>query len=379
MSSPNLSTNFRWLRTGDEVFPAMLAAIDAAQTSIRLESYIYVDGVLGKRFRDALVRAQLCGVAVKVMVDSFGSITLPGNFWEQLIAAGGQFHWFNPMSLKRFVIRDHRKMLVCDEQIAFIGGFNIASEYEGDGVTKGWRDLGLQVTGPLARELAAAFDEQFARADFRHRRFVRLRKFTARKQVSVRGGELLLSGPGRGGNPIKRALQDDLVGARDVKIIQAYFLPTWRIRRELMRVVRRGGRVQLILAGKSDVLLSQLAARSLYQRLLRAGVEIYEYQPQILHAKLIVVDQVVYVGSANLDARSLHINYELLMRLPDRQLAAEARKIFAADLQHCRSIERVAWRKSRTFWNKLKERWAYFLFARVDTYVARRQFRTLRH
>jgi len=144
-------------------------------------------------------------------------------------------------------------------------------------------------------------------------------------------------------------------------------------------VVRRGGRVQLILAGKSDVLLSQLAARSLYQRLLRAGVEIYEYQPQILHAKLIVVDQVVYVGSANLDARSLHINYELLMRLPDRQLAAEARKIFAADLQHCRSIERVAWRKSRTFWNKLKERWAYFLFARVDTYVARRQFRTLRH
>ena len=378
MSSPN-ATTFRWLRTGDDVFPAMLAAIDAAQKTIRLEIYIYADSALGKRFRDALVRAQQRGVDVKVMVDSFGSITLPGNFWDQLIAAGGQFHWFNPMSLKRFGIRDHRKMLVCDEQIAFIGGFNIASEYEGDGVTKGWHDLGLQITGPLVRELAAAFDDQFSRAAFRHRRFVRLRKSAARKLISARDGELLLSGPGRGRNPIKRALQKDLVNAQDVKIIQAYFLPTWRIRRELIRVARRGGRVQLILAGKSDVPLSQLATHSLYQRFLRAGVEIYEYQPQILHAKLIIVDEVVYAGSANLDTRSLHINYELLVRLPDRKLTTEALKIFSNDLKHCRRVEREAWRKSRTFWNKLKERWAYFLFVRVDTYIARRQWKTLRH
>src|SRR6185436_1809917 len=97
-----------------------------------------------------------------------------------------------------------------------------------------------------------------------------------------------------------RTLQKDLINARDVQITQAYFLPTWRIRHELMRAARRGGRVKLILAGKSDVPLLQLAARSLYQRLLRAGVEIYEYQPQILHTKLIIVDQIVYVGSANL-------------------------------------------------------------------------------
>jgi cardiolipin synthase A/B len=378
MSSHNAIT-FRWLRTGDDVFPAMLAAIDAAQKNIRLEIYNFADSALGTRFRDALVRARQQGVEVKVMVDSFGSITLSGNFWDQLIASGGQFHWFNPMSLKRFGIRDHRKMLVCDEQIAFIGGFNIASEYEGNGVTKGWHDLGLQVTGPLVRELAAAFDDQFSRADFRHRWFVRLRKSSATKLISARDGELLLSGPGRGRNPIKRILRRDLVNAQDVKIIQAYFLPTWRIRRELMRVARRGGRVQLILAGKSDVPLLQLATHSLYQRLLRASVEIYEYQPQILHAKLIIVDEVVYAGSANLDTRSLHINYELLVRLQDRKLAAEAREIFSHDLKHCQRVEQTVWRKSRTFWNKLKERWAYFLFVRVDTYIARRQFKTLRH
>jgi cardiolipin synthase len=312
------------------------------------------------------------------MVDSFGSITLAGSFWDQLIAAGGQFHWFNPMSLKRFGIRDHRKMLVCDEQIAFIGGFNIASEYEGDGVTKGWHDLGLQVTGPLTRELAAAFDEQFVRADFQHHRFVRLRKYAVKKSIPAHDGELLLSGPGRGRSPIKRALQKDLVHAQDVKIMQAYFLPTWQIRRQLTRVARRGGRVQLILAGKSDVPLSQLAMHSLYQRFLRAGVEIYEYQPQILHAKLILVNQVVYAGSANLDSRGLHINYELLVRLQDPKLVAEAREIFANDLKHCRRVERAAWRKSRTFWNKLKERWACFLLARVDPYVARRQLKTWR-
>ncbi len=379
MPSLKPTANFRWLRTGDEVFPAMLTTIGAARRTIRLEIYIYVDSTVGKRFRDALVQAQQRGVTVKVLVDSFGSVTLSGSFWEPLVAAGGQFHWFNPMSLKRFGIRDHRKMLVCDEQIAFIGGFNIASEYEGDGVTKGWRDLGLQLTGPLVHELAAAFDDQFARADFRHRRFVRLRKSAARKLISAHDGELLLSGPGRGRNPIKRALQADLANAQDVKITQAYFLPTWRIRRELTRVARRGGRVQLILAAKSDVPLLQLATRSLYQRLLRAGVEIFEYQPQILHTKLIIVDEVVYVGSANLDARSLHINYELLVRLPNQELAAEARDIFASDLQRSQPIERGAWRRSRTFWNKLRERWAYFLFARVDTYIARRQFKAFHY
>jgi cardiolipin synthase len=145
-----------------------------------------------------------------------------------------------------------------------------------------------------------------------------------------------------------------------------------------MRVARRGGRVQLLLAGKSDVPVSQMAARSLYHRLLKAGVEIYEYQPQILHAKLIICDGVTYVGSSNLDIRGLNLNYELMLRFEDKTTAAEAPEIFERTLKHCKRIELHPWRKSQTFWHRWKNHWAHFLLARIDPFVALRQFRTIK-
>lgn len=355
----------------------MLQAIDQARKSVRLEIYIYEPGELATRFLDALVRAQQRGVLVRILVDALGSFRLPSTFWDPLRTAGGQARLFNPLSLHRITIRDHRKLLICDDEVGFVGGFNIAQEYDGDGVTKGWCDLGLKLEGEIISELAAAFDEMFALADFRHKRFMRFRKFGARKSIRAREEELLLSGPGRERSPIKGAMLGDLSHARDVKIISAYFLPTWRIRHALMRVARLGGRVQLILAGKSDVLLSQLAAQSLYRRLLRAGVEIYEYQPQILHAKLFIVDDVVYSGSANLDQRSLNINYELLIRFNTNHVTDQARAIFEKNLQHCRQVTREEWRRARSFWRRVKQRWAYFVLVRLDPYIAQRQWRGL--
>jgi len=162
-----------------------------------------------------------------------------------------------------------------------------------------------------------------------------------------------------------------------VQIIEAYFLPTWRIRRSLARVARRGGSTRLILAGKTDVALSQLAGRSVYRRLLNAGVAIHEYEPQVLHAKLLILDEAVYVGSANLDPRSLSINYELMVRFANPQMAGEARALFAETLKRSRQIDLETWKRSRGFWTRLKERWAYFLLVRVDPHVARRQWRSL--
>jgi cardiolipin synthase len=159
--------------------------------------------------------------------------------------------------------------------------------------------------------------------------------------------------------------------------MSAYFLPTRKLRRDLMRVARHGGRVQLILAGKSDVLLAQLAGRSLYRRLLTAGVEIYEYQPQILHAKLVVADQIAYAGSANFDVRSLKLNYELMLRFEDKKISAGAREIFDDALKHCRKIELLQWRASQTFWQRWRQRWAHFLLARLDIFVALKQFQAL--
>ena len=357
----------------------MLKAIAAAQRSIQLETYIYTDGQLGCLFLDALLAAARRGVRVRVLVDAVGSWFLPDDFFVPLVAAGGEVRRFNPLHLWRFGVRDHRKLLVCDESIIFIGGFNIADEYDGDGITRGWCDLGVRIEHPvLAAQLAGAFEELFTLADFHRKPLLRLRAFKhKRKSRPNSTGKLLLSQPGRGASPFQAALYHDLAKAREVRIISAYFLPTRRVRRDLLRVIRRGGRVRLLLPGKSDVPVSQMAARSLYHRLLKAGVEIYEYQPQILHAKMILCDGIAYVGSSNLDIRSLNLNYELMLRFEDKAVAMEAHEIFGQALKHSRRIEFHQWGKIQTYWQRWKNHWAHFLLARIDPFVALRQFHTM--
>ena len=372
------ASKFQWLSTGDEAFAEMLAAIGAAKTSVRLEMYIFDSSPIGEKFRDALFDACRRGVAVYVLLDAIGSITLSESFWAEFQAGGGHFRWFNRFTFARFGMRNHRKNLVCDDAVAIVGGLNIASEYQGDGVKTGWRDIGLKISGPLAKHLSNAFDDIFASAEVKPAPFSGLRKSSQKKIIRVPEAELLLSAPGRLRNPLKRALRMDLSRACNVQIICAYFLPTWRIRNHLNRIARKGGKVQLILPGKSDIPLTRLAARSLYQGMMRAGIEIYEYQPQILHAKIIVLDDAAYAGSANLDIRSLHLNYELLVRVTREKVVAEAGEIFSNDLKHCVRIDPATWKKSRTFWERLRERWAHFVLTRLDPLVSRRQWRLMR-
>jgi cardiolipin synthase len=177
---------------------------------------------------------------------------------------------------------------------------------------------------------------------------------------------------------MRNALTTDLRNTHHADIISAYFLPPRQLRREIVRVVRRGGRVRLILAGKSDVALSQIAAQKLYQMFLRAGVEIYEYEPQILHTKFFRFDNIVYAGSANMDKRSLMINYELLVRVQNDEVAQQGLEFFNRTLQHCKRIDRATWRKSRTVWRKMREQWAYWILSRVDPWLSTLQFNVLR-
>jgi cardiolipin synthase len=367
---PADQTDFHWLETGGQALTEMLAAVTVAQRSVRLEMYMFDPSPVADSFRDALVGACGRGAKVQVLIDAFGSMSLPDGYWEKFRAAGGQIRRFSPSGFKRFGIRDHRKILVCDDDLAFVGGANIAAVYHGDGVASGWRDLGLKIRGPLARELAAASDEMFARANLRHKPFSRLRKSAWQRTVTFAGGEILLAGPGRN-NTIKLALSRDFKHARQVAIICAYFLPPGRILRQMARLARRGIKVQLILPGKSDVFLSHLAAQSFYHRLLRAGVEIYEYQPQILHAKMFLIDDMVYVGSSNLDSRSLNINYELMLRLVEPGLAAEGREIFSSIKAHSRRVEIEHWRRSRNFLDRIKGRLARWVLAHLDPYIAK--------
>jgi cardiolipin synthase len=368
----------RWLPTVDEGYRCMLAAIDTARVSVRLETYIFKAGGPGERFRAALCRAAARGVTVRVLLDSFGSSDLPSGYWDPLRAAGGEARAFNPLSLRRIVFRNHRKLLVVDERCAVVGGFNIAPEYEGDGVERGWRDLGLALEGPAVQCLAATFDVMWDHCDFRHPRGFRLRLSRLKRLLRDRGStEVIATSPGMGRNLFRTSLIRSLRTAREVRIAAAYFVPGFRLRRALMRVVRRGGRVQLLLAGKSDVPLAQAAGRTFYRALLRAGVEIAEYAPQILHAKLALVDDTVYVGSSNLDARSLGINYEIMVRLNSPALAAAGRTLFAGDWARARRINREEWRRARRWIDRWTGTVAWFLLTKVDPWLARRQLRRL--
>jgi cardiolipin synthase len=362
---------FAWHGTGQSLLEAKLNAIAEARSVVSMEIFIFRESEIGRRFRDALTAAARRGVRVRVLVDAFGSFGLRRDYFDELVAAGGAMRWFNELRPASLTFRDHRKLLVVDGAVAFVGGCNISTEYYGDGITAGWRDGGVGVRGPVAAVLAAEFDRQWERATGHRWQFP---PGGQRQRVPVAAGsevEALFVKPGFGRNPLRAALRRDLATANDVAITSAYFLPAQRLRRSLTRAVARGARVRVLLAGKSDVRLLQLASRSLYRRLVNKGVEIWEYQPQVLHAKLIIVDDIVYAGSSNLDPRSLRINFEIMLRIHDAALAATARQQFEADLAgRAVPITRDALRHGRSWWERLKQRLAYWLFARLDSEVA---------
>jgi cardiolipin synthase len=363
--------HFSWHGTGQDLLAAGLAAIAVARTSVDMETFTFRHSEIGERFREALTAAARRGVRVRLLVDAFGSFGLRRDYFAELVAAGGAMRWFNELRFASRHFRDHRKLLVVDDAVAFVGGCNIAPEYWGDGITVGWRDGGVGVRGPVAAVLAAEFAQQWERATNGRWRFP---AGGLRRRLHVaRAGEVdaLLIKPGFGPNPLREALRADLATANDVAITSAYFLPSHRLRRSLAKAAARGARVRVLLAGKSDVRLMQLASRSLYRRLLSQGVGIWEYQPQVLHAKLIVIDDIVYVGSSNLDPRSLRINFEIMLRIRDQALAATARGQFEEELaRHSRRITRETLRRRRSWWLRLTQRVAYWLFVRLDPELA---------
>ena len=356
----------------------MLPAIEAARQSIRFEMYIYRADKSGESFRTALTRASQRGVSVKILLDALGAGGLPPGYWDDLRQSGGEVRIFNPLSLQGFLFRNHRKLQLIDDTVAFVGGFNIADEYNGNGVTQGWRDLGWELRRPDAvKQLAAAFDGMFRAFDLQHRLLQRIRRPLHRADPWAARGPVLLGGPRLGRNPFGASLRQALRHAKNVQLISGYFVPNFRLRRSLRRAARRGGTVELLLAGKSDVPIAQQAARAIYGSVLRAGVKIYEDQPQILHAKMAVVDDAVFVGSANLDIRSFGINYELMVRVDDPPLASEARAMFAADLRRSEEITLPAWRSGRSWWARLRGHWAVFFFTKIDPCLVRLQLRAI--
>jgi cardiolipin synthase len=363
-----------------EAFSAMAAAMDGAASCVYLEMYIFADDATGRGFRDRLVAAAARGVEVMVLVDAWGSWTTPDAFWGPLRAAGGRVRFFRPIRRGLFPFRNHRKLLLVDSRVAFLGGMNVADEYRaGRAGEAPWRDNLLMIDGPDAARLRRPFFQMWARAE----RPLRVRSLFLRREEPPEGEgasaviRFRTSGPGGHlGRTVQahRELIRSAVGGIDLSM--SYFFPPGRILRELRRAVRRGVRVRVLLPRRNDVPVMLWAARGLYGRLLRAGIEVWEYLPGMLHAKLAVAGDVIIVGSANLDLRSDRLNHELVAILRDPALAAQAREEFEADLGRAERMSLPAWRQ-RPWHEKLRERVSYWLIARADLVLSRLEiFRT---
>jgi cardiolipin synthase len=366
----------RWLADGDATFAAMHALIAKARQSVCLETYMIRPGEPAESLRAALIEARERGVRVQVLYDAFGSEGLPPTFFLPLEAAGGEVRMFSPARRLRLAFRDHRKLLVCDARCAIVGGYNIGPEYTGDGVRTGWRDIALEIEGPIGATLAMSFEAMYLLAPISAHG---IRKFRAvvRSMPTPNGPlRLLSSGPGWR-RVLGPTLRFDLRRAQSVRCMAGYFLPPSRIRRALHRCAARGGEVLLLLAGKTDVPVARYAAEHLYSTMMEGGAQLFEYQPQVLHAKFILMDDIVYVGSCNLDRRSLDINFELLLRLEWPELAAQGRALFETALALSRPVAAERWEQRRRWWENLRSTVSYWLLTRIDPLLARRPLRSL--
>jgi cardiolipin synthase len=363
------------LTQGPERLDALIALIDGAQHSLRLLYYMFHADASGQRVKDALHRAIHRGVKVALLIDGFGSSATPGDYFSDLSDAGAKFCRFNPTYGRRYLLRNHQKLALADGETsgsrAIIGGFNVADDYFGVEPPGAWRDIGLIVAGPAAARLTAYYDELIVWALSGHEKMRTLRRMV--RQYSETSGLLQwqLGGPTARLSPWGVATCKDLVHSCDVEMIAAYFAPTWGLVKRIARVGHRG-RARLITAAKSDNTSTIAAARFTYKRLLKRGVEVYEFVPCKLHTKLVVLDDVVHIGSSNLDIRSLFLNMELMLRVNDPQFAKQMRAYFEGELKHCLAITPQLLKKRATLLNRLRWAVSFFLVTSLDYGVTRR-------
>jgi cardiolipin synthase len=352
------------LAGGDAAFRAVLEAIESARKGVAIEMYTWADDRLGRRIAETVRARARGGLPVFVLLDGFGS-SASLDLAASLEDAGVHLLWYHPLlfgrQARRVNRRNHRKLILVDGATAFAGGVNFTEDYSTEfrgGAA--WRDLMLRIQGPAVRELSRMFLATWVGAGGDVRPSGPLITLPATAGASA---VQTVGGRGRRGRRTLRASYRALLAtARDsVFLVSAYFAPEPWLRRELERAARRGIRVELLLAGASDVPMVAWAGRAAYARLLDAGVGIREFDRAVLHAKLAVVDdEVLLGGSANLDYRSFRHNLEVAVNVFDPAPAAAAKRAFHDEFMTARRVDPEAWAR-RPLHRKLGERLAYSL------------------
>ena len=363
------------LPDGPDRLEAILNLVGTATTSLRLLYYMFAGDWSGRRVRDALLAARQRGVAVSILIDDFGSSANPDNFFASLRAAGATVCRFHPAWGRRYLLRNHQKMLLVDgegpDSRVLIGGFNIEDDYFQPSDEGGWRDIGLIVNGPAAARLTPYYDALMAWALRKRARIRELRAIIERYSESSGPLQWQFGGPMRRVSPWAQSTARDLAQGCDVEVVAAYFAPPWSMLKRIARVGMKG-RARIITASKSDNTATIFAARFTYNQLMKRGVEIYEYQRTKLHTKLLVVDDLTYIGSSNFDFRSLFLNMEIMLRIKDAGFADAMRGYFEREVADCKWITTELHKRRSNPWRRCKWALSHFLVNIMDYTVTRR-------
>ncbi len=365
------------IETGEGRFHALLELITAAERSIKMLMYMFNPDHIGEAIRDALVEAAQRGVQVKLLIDGFGS-SAPPKFFAELDQKGGELCVFNPRFGSRYLLRNHQKLVVVDDRVAIIGGANVDDTYMTDRGAKHWRDLWLRIEGPEVAMPSRYFDMVFRWSKREKAKLRSLRRLVG--EFSEWRGPLQwkFSGPLSMRNSWWRSIGRDLKGASTLDMIFAYFAPPGAMLRRIGRVGYHG-RARVLTAARSDNNATIAAARHSYSRLIRRHVQMYEYQVAKLHTKLAIVDDIVHIGSANFDFRSLYINLEIMLRIKDPAFASAMRAYFERELQDSKWISPALHHRRANMWRQIKWAISHFLVTTMDYTVTRRlNFRTER-
>ncbi len=353
------------LLNGEQIFPAMLAAIRSAQRTITFETYIYWSGSIGREFADALVERARAGVKVHVLLDWIGSVKMEESLLEELRAGGVELeryhqpHWYH---LSRMNNRTHRKLLVIDGRVGFTGGVGIADHWRGHAQDEDhWRDTHFRVEGPVVAQMQAVFLDNWMKATGRV-----LHGGDYFPALEPRGGmtaQMFSSSPTGGSESMHLMYLMAITAAqRSIELSSSYFVPDELAIKALADAARRGVTVRIVTPGPDiDSEIVRRASRARWGELLEAGIVIAEYQPTMFHCKVLVVDELlVSVGSTNFDNRSFRINDEANLNVLDAAFARRQVEIFEADLAQARPVTLEAWRH-RPWPEKLAEHAASLL------------------
>jgi cardiolipin synthase A/B len=347
----------KMLQNGEEIFPDMLAAIGSAQRTITFENFVFSEGRVSNEFAEAMAERARAGVKVHFLQDAMGCNCLHGRAMNLMRRAGVEVEIFRFFKLTRLNYRTHRKLLVIDGRLGFIGGVGISDDWSGDGKTPGvWRDTQYRVEGPVVAQAQQAFLDNWMETraavlhgdayfpELAHRGEYRCQVFKSSASEGAESARLMF-------------LLSVATARRRIQIANAYFIPDDLCRQTLVEACQRGVAVEVITPGADiDQQLVRVVGRERWGPLLKAGARFFEYQPARFHCKYIIVDDCwCSVGSANLDNRSLRLNEEANLNILDTTFAAEHARVFEMDKSQSREVTHAEWLR-RPFSEKMKGR-----------------------